>query len=243
MLDYLRGKFWGCCFLYKSINKHIYRAEQIEFLTGLKVNKVGSVYFRRPASHFAAPRVSWKWDACWPVWSGGAAGGRRSMAFGMQSEHTGGNMMTAAENGDALNLTDSSPSDSVTNQVLSCSYTFISPSSPSFRPPPSPVCRFLFFPLSLQLQSWQIAFTLLHFRIIARSCHPEKVTIPTALRFNSSVSSVTDSINGKNGPKDDAKKEKLQICRWMPFPSDPTVTPGEVLLFYAALLPSKKPCW
>lgn len=110
-------------------------------------------------------------------------------------------------------------------------------------PPPSPVCRFLFFPLSLQLQSWQIAFTLLHFRIIARSCHPEKVTIPTALRFNSSVSSVTDSINGKNGPKDDAKKEKLQMCRWMPFPSDPTVTPGEVLLFYAALLPSKKPCW
>lgn len=107
-----------------------------------------------------------------------------------------------------LHLTDSSPSDSVTNQVLCCSYTFISPSSPSVRPPPSPVCCFLFFPLSLQLQSWQIAFTLLHFRIIARSCHPEKVTIPTALRFNSSVSSVTDSINGENGPKDDAKKRK-----------------------------------
>lgn len=134
------------------------------------------------------------------------AAGRRSTAFGMQSEHMGGNMMTAAENGDAappdwlISLWQCDQS----GPLLFVHFYF---SNLSLRSPSSQPCL-LFFPLSLQLQSWQIAFTLLHFRIIARSCHPEKVTIPTALRFNSSVSSVTDSINGENGPKDDAKKRK-----------------------------------
>lgn len=68
-------------------------------------------------------------------------------------------------------------------------------------------------PARSQTPSWQIAFTLLHFRIITRRCHPEKLTITTALKFNSSISSMSGNTNGKNGANNSTKcKKKTSVA-------------------------------
>lgn len=111
-------------------------------------------------------------------------------SLGMQREHAGGNLMTAAE---TLSLTHPSlPVWPIISSLMLILLFLRLPSTPSSSPTRS---RPLF-----QTPLWQIAFTLLHFRIITRRCHPEKLAITTTLRFNSSITDMTDDINEKNGP-------------------------------------------
>lgn len=121
------------------------------------------------------------------------------------------------------NLPDSSLSHCVTNHLLSHAFSFYFFASPSL-----PSCCLPVSLLLSQTPSWQIAFALLHFRIITRRCHPEKLTITTTQRFNSPISSMTDNINGKNGQNNNTKhtaKKKKHLCPCETFSKYPTIYP------------------